>query len=243
MEIKVENLTKQYGNNKVLENFNLILEKVNTLAIIGPSGGGKSTFLRVLAGLEVAQKGKVEINGKNIPKDEEELLNYRKGVGVVFQAYNLFPHLSAIKNILLPLERVHKMPKAKAEKRAIELLKRYKLEEHMDKKPHELSGGQQQRVAIVRALALDVDFFLLDEPTSALDPALTMETLEAIMELKKLKKDLILVTHEMGFARHVADHIIFIDEGRVIEEGTPKEIFENPKTQKLKSFLGKGLRY
>ncbi|MGL5058132.1 MAG: amino acid ABC transporter ATP-binding protein [Fusobacteriaceae bacterium] len=243
MEIKVENLIKQYGDNKVLQNLNLNLEKVNTLAIIGPSGGGKSTFLRVLAGLEVAQMGKIEINGKEIPKEEEELLNYRKNVGVVFQSYNLFPHLSAINNILLPLEKVHKIPKAIAEKKAIELLKRYKLEEHMDKKPHELSGGQQQRVAIVRALALDVDFFLLDEPTSALDPALTMETLEGIMELKKLKKDLILVTHEMGFAKHVADHIIFIDEGRVIEEGTSKEIFENPKTEKLKLFLGKALHY
>ncbi|MGL4534069.1 MAG: amino acid ABC transporter ATP-binding protein [Fusobacteriaceae bacterium] len=243
MEIKVENLIKQYGNNKVLQNLNLTLEKVNTLAIIGPSGGGKSTFLRVLAGLEVAQMGKIEINGKEIPKEEAELLNYRKNVGVVFQSYNLFPHLSAINNILLPLEKVHKIPKAIAEKKAIELLKRYKLEEHMDKKPHELSGGQQQRVAIVRALALDVDFFLLDEPTSALDPALTMETLEGIMELKKLKKDLILVTHEMGFARHVAEHIIFIDEGRVIEEGASKEIFENPKTEKLKSFLGKALHY
>lgn len=243
MEIKVENLVKRFGHNLILDNLELDLENVNTLVIIGPSGGGKSTFLRIVAGLEQFQKGEILINGEEIPKEEHELMEYRKKVGVVFQAYNLFPHLTALRNITLPLVKVHNIPEEEAEKKAVKLLKRYKLEGHMNKKPHQLSGGQQQRVAIVRALALDVNFFLLDEPTSALDPALTMETLEAIKELKDLKKDLILVTHEMGFAKNVADYVIFIAEGKVIEGGTPKEIFENPKSDLLKEFLGKALHY
>lgn len=243
MEIKVKNLIKRYGENLILNNLELDLEKVNTLVVIGPSGGGKSTFLRIVAGLEEFQGGEIEVNGKEIPKEEHELMEYRKKAGVVFQAFNLFPHLTALRNITLPLEKVHHMPIEEAEKRAVKLLKRYKLQEHMYKKPHQLSGGQQQRVAIVRALALDVNFFLLDEPTSALDPALTMETLEAIKELKVLGKDLILVTHEMGFAKNVADYVIFVAEGKVIEGGTPEEIFENPKSQLLREFLGKALHY
>lgn len=243
MEIKIDNLLKKYGENVILNNLNFGIEDVNTLVIIGPSGGGKSTLLRILAGLESNQEGYIEINKKEIPQDEDELLEYRKSVGVVFQAFNLFPHLSALENITLPLIKVHKIQKEIAEERGVKLLKRYKLEEHMHKRPHQLSGGQQQRVAIVRALALEVGFFLLDEPTSALDPALTMETLEAIRELKELKKNLILVTHEMGFAKHVADYVIFVAEGKVIEGGTPKEIFGNPKTQQLKEFLGKAIHY
>lgn len=243
MEIKVKDLTKKYGEVTVLKNLHLDLEGVHTLVIIGPSGGGKSTFLRIMAGLETIERGEILIDGHEIPKEEEELRKYRKKVGVVFQAFNLFPHLSALKNITLPLEKVHGITSEKAYERGIKLLKRYKLEEHMHKKPHQLSGGQQQRVAIIRALAMEVDFFLLDEPTSALDPSLTMETLHAIKELKDLKKNLILVTHEMGFAKNVADHVIFIAEGRVLEAGTPKEIFEHPKTHQLKEFLGQALHY
>ncbi|MGL4253791.1 MAG: amino acid ABC transporter ATP-binding protein, partial [Fusobacteriaceae bacterium] len=218
-------------------------EGIHTLVIIGPSGGGKSTFLRIMAGLETIQEGDILINGEEIPKDQEELREYRKKVGVVFQAFNLFPHLSALRNITLPLEKVHGITPEEAYERGVKLLKRYKLEEHMHKKPHQLSGGQQQRVAIIRALALEVNFFLLDEPTSALDPFLTMETLHAIRELKNLKKNLILVTHEMGFAKNVADYILFIAEGRVLESGTPKDIFQHPKTPQLKEFLGQALHY
>lgn len=239
MEIKIENLLKKYGENVVLDNLNFEIKNIHTLVIIGPSGGGKSTLLRVLAGLEEYNSGYVEINKKEIPHDELELLEYRKSVGVVFQAFNLFPHLSALENITLPLVKVHQIDINKAEERGIKLLERYKLKEHMHKKPHQLSGGQQQRVAIVRALALEADFFLLDEPTSALDPTLIMETLEAIKELKDLKKDLILVTHEMKFAKSVADYIIFVSEGKVIEGGHSKDLFENPKTDELKDFLGK----
>ncbi|MGL6099253.1 MAG: amino acid ABC transporter ATP-binding protein [Fusobacteriaceae bacterium] len=241
MKIKVRNLKKQYGDVTVLKDLHVELENIHTLVIIGPSGGGKSTFLRIMAGLETIQEGDILLNGEEIPKEDEELVEYRKKVGVVFQAFNLFPHLSALKNITLPLEKVHGIKSDVAHERGVKLLKRYRLEEHMHKKPHQLSGGQQQRVAIIRALALEVDFFLLDEPTSALDPALTMETLHAIRELKNLKKNLILVTHEMGFAKNVADHILFIAEGKVLESGTPKEIFEYPKTTQLKEFLGQTL--
>lgn len=243
MEIKVRDLRKQYGEVTVLKDLQLDLEGIHTLVIIGPSGGGKSTFLRIIAGLETIQEGDILINGEGIPKDEKELLEYRKKVGVVFQAFNLFPHLSALRNITLPLEKVHGISPEEAHERGVKLLRRYKLEEHMHKKPHQLSGGQQQRVAIIRALALEVNFFLLDEPTSALDPSLTMETLHAIRELKNLKKNLILVTHEMGFAKNVADYILFIAEGKVLESGTPKDIFQHPKTPQLKEFLGQALHY
>ncbi|MGL5965327.1 MAG: ATP-binding cassette domain-containing protein, partial [Fusobacteriaceae bacterium] len=154
MKIKVRNLKKQYGDVTVLKDLHVELENIHTLVIIGPSGGGKSTFLRIMAGLETIQEGDILLNGEEIPKEDEELVEYRKKVGVVFQAFNLFPHLSALKNITLPLEKVHGIKSDVAHERGVKLLKRYRLEEHMHKKPHQLSGGQQQRVAIIRALAL-----------------------------------------------------------------------------------------
>ncbi|MEG1583104.1 MAG: amino acid ABC transporter ATP-binding protein [Cetobacterium sp.] len=238
MEIKIKNLCKRFGEQVVLNSLDLELEKIHSLVIIGPSGGGKSTLLRILAGLEIPESGSIIINGERIPEVEEELHEYRKGVGIVFQAFNLFPHLTALKNITLPLEKVQKVEHRIAKERAIGLLKRFDLYEHKDKYPHQLSGGQQQRVAIVRALALEPKFLLLDEPTSALDPALTKEILEAILELRKDKKDMVLVTHEMSFARDVADCVIFVSGGKIVEMGPPGIIFDKPVTFELCEFLG-----
>ncbi len=243
MEINIKNLTKRFGKHTVLNKLSLELSDIHSLAIIGPSGGGKSTLLRILAGLEVPEDGCISINSEVMKFDNKNLNEYRKGIGVVFQAYNLFPHLSALKNITLPLEKVHGLSPQDAKDRASELLERFQLGEHMHKRPHQLSGGQQQRVAIVRAIALQAKFMLFDEPTSALDPILTSEVLDSITEIKDEKKDLIIVTHEMGFARNVADHLIFIDKGIIIEQGHPKDLFEAPKTKELKEFLGKTLKY
>ncbi|MGL5355159.1 MAG: amino acid ABC transporter ATP-binding protein [Cetobacterium sp.] len=239
MEIKIENLHKAFGEQVVLNSLNLNLKDVNSVVIIGPSGGGKSTLLRILAGLETLGGGKIILNDEIIPDTEVELHEYRKKIGVVFQAFNLFPHLTALKNIMLPLEKVQKITYEESFARAEKLLGRFGLYEHREKYPHQLSGGQQQRVAIVRAMALKPKVLLLDEPTSALDPALTKEILESIKELRKDKKDMILVTHEMEFARGVADCIMFVSEGKVLEFGPPEEIFNNPKTLELKSFLSK----
>ncbi|MCK5779376.1 MAG: amino acid ABC transporter ATP-binding protein [Psychrilyobacter sp.] len=243
MEINISNLKKSFGYQVVLDNLNLYVKGVHSIVIIGPSGGGKSTLLRILAGLEIPENGMITINNKKMSKDEKELHNYRKTIGVVFQAFNLFPHLSAMKNITLPLEKVHNLNKKKASTRAKTLLNKFKLGEHAHKYPSQLSGGQQQRVAIARAVALDSQFLLLDEPTSALDPALTSEVLDSILELKREKKDLILVTHEMGFAKNVADYIVFVDSGKVIESGKAIDIFSNPKTPQLKEFLSKTLKH
>ncbi|WP_319203821.1 amino acid ABC transporter ATP-binding protein [uncultured Ilyobacter sp.] len=243
MNLNITNLTKIYGEQTVLDKLCLNLKDVHSLVIIGPSGGGKSTLLRILAGLEPPEDGIITINNESVPSDEKELRDYRKGVGVVFQAFNLFPHLSAIENITLPLIKVHKLSEEDAKDRAISLFEKFQLEEHIHKKPSQLSGGQQQRVAIIRAMALDAKFLLLDEPTSALDPALTSEVLDTILTLRREEKDLVLITHEMGFAKNVADHIIFVDQGKVLEQGLPEDILTNPKTEELKAFLGKTLKY
>lgn len=243
MKINISNLTKSFGSQTVLQDLKLNLENVSSLAIVGPSGGGKSTLLRILAGLEVPQKGTIHINDKELKFSHKNLQSHRKEIGVVFQAYNLFPHLTALKNITLPLVKVQGLKKEEAESRALELLQKFQLEEHSHKRPHQLSGGQQQRVAIVRAIALKAKLLLLDEPTSALDPILTSEVLDSILELRDEKKDLVLVTHEMGFARNVADHIIFVDKGIILEQGSPEEFFNSPKTPELKEFLNKTLKY
>lgn len=243
MEINIKDLTKKFGDHIVLDKLNLYLKDVHSLAIIGPSGGGKSTLLRILAGLEVPQEGEIFINLNPLDFSPETLKVHRKNIGVVFQAYNLFPHLSALKNITLPLIKVQGLSEEEARDRAVQLLEKFQLGEHSHKRPHQLSGGQQQRVAIVRAIALQAKLMLLDEPTSALDPILTSEVLDSITELKEEKKDLILVTHEMGFARNVADYLIFVDKGIIMEQGDPKDLFNNPQTKELKEFLGKTLKY
>ncbi len=197
-------ISKKFGGHVVLDEVSLALEKVHTLALIGPSGGGKSTLLRIVAGLEFPDAGEVVINDEPVVFREEELLRHRRTVGTVFQAFNLFPHLSALQNVTLPLEKVHGFSAAEAEAIARQSLARFQLEKHALKRPAELSGGQRQRVAIARAVAIKPRLLLFDEPTSALDPEMTAEVLDVIGELREEGRDFILVTHEMGFARQVA---------------------------------------
>lgn len=244
MKLEVEGLYKSFNGVSVLKNLNFKSDKdIQSLIIVGPSGGGKSTFLKIIAGLLIPEKGEVKINGTFLKFSEDFLREYRKNIGIVFQGFNLFPHLSALENITLPLEKIHKVPKEEAQERAMGLLKKFKLEEHSGKYPSQLSGGQQQRVAITRALALRSQLILFDEPTSALDPYLVSEVLDTIVGLKEEGKDLIVVTHQMSFAQVAGDYLLFIDDGHIVEEGDPKEVLKNPKTQELKSFLNKTLKY
>ncbi len=243
MKLNLKSINKKFDNTDVLKNISLDLQNKNSVAIIGPSGGGKSTLLNILAGYIEADSGEVTINNHHLKNNEKFLKEYRKKVGIVFQAYNLFPHLTVLRNITLILEKVHSYSKKDANDKAVELLKQFQLEDQKDKKPGQLSGGQQQRLAIVRALSYDPEILFFDEPSAALDPALTSEVLDVIKELKDRNRDMIIVTHEMGFARQVADYILFIDNGRITEEGTPDEIFNNPKTEELKRFLDKILEW
>jgi len=216
---------------------------VHSLVLIGPSGGGKTTLLRILAGLETPDRGEVEINGQAIDFHEPALLEYRRTVGVVFQAFNLFPHLTALENVTLPLEKVHGYSAADAKEAAMALLRRLQLEAHAFKKPAGLSGGQRQRVAIARAIGIKPRLVLFDEPTSALDPEMTAEVLDTIEQLREEGTDLILVTHEMGFARRAADRTAFLSAGRILEFGDTKSIFDNPRTEECRRFLGTVLKY
>ncbi|MDD3269688.1 MAG: amino acid ABC transporter ATP-binding protein [Syntrophomonadaceae bacterium] len=243
MKLNLKNLNKSFNDKPVLKNINLELADFHSLAIIGPSGGGKSTLLRILAGLQKPSQGEVLINGIKLASNEKDLNEYRKTLGVVFQSYNLFPHLTALENIVLPMVHAHNYNEKNAVQRAKELLRGFQLDEHEDKKPHQLSGGQMQRVAIARALAIDSKFLLLDEPTSALDPELTSEVLAMINKLEEQQKDLILVTHEMGFARQSCDYIVFIADGQVLEHGQSANIFCSPQTPELKNFLNKILEW
>jgi polar amino acid transport system ATP-binding protein len=243
MKLEIKNLSKSFNGIPVLKNLNFFKEDIKSLMVIGPSGGGKSTFLKILAGLLVPDEGEVKIDGNDLKFTEISLREHRKNTGVVFQGFNLFPHLSALENITLPLEKIHKISKIEAKQKALKLLKRFKLEEHSQKYPSQLSGGQQQRVAITRALALDSQLFLFDEPTSALDPYLVSEVLDTILELKNEGKNIVVVTHQLGFAQLAGDYLVFIDEGRIIEEGIPKEVLQNPKTKELEKFLKKTLKY
>jgi ABC-type polar amino acid transport system, ATPase component len=237
MNLKVENLNKSYNDKPVLYDLNFSLRDVQVLGVIGPSGGGKTTLLRILAGLEKPDGGIVTVNGTVIPSEEKALAEYRKTIGMVFQSYNLFPHLTAFQNIALPLEKVRNYSKKEARALTEKLLERFSLIEHGDKLPVMLSGGQQQRVAIIRALSINPQLLLLDEPTSALDPALTGSVLSLIGMLKADKKDLILVTHEMKFARQACDYCLFIAEGTVMEMGTSEAFFGNPRNHELIDFL------
>jgi polar amino acid transport system ATP-binding protein len=243
MRLQLSNLTKNYGPNRVLDPISLDLPNVHALVLIGPSGGGKSTLLRILAGLATPDAGEAAIDGVPIPLDPGALRAYRSRIGVVFQSSNLFPHLSALDNILLPLIRVHHLPPAEARDRAMETLSRFQLAPHAHKQPAQLSGGQQQRVAIARAVAIRPSLLLFDEPTSALDPEMTAEVLEMIDELKREGRDLILVTHQMAFAREVADYVAFLDQSRILECAPPGQLFAAPQSQSCRRFLNKILRY
>ena len=243
MRLELSGVTKSFGTHRVLDGISLDLPAMHSFVLIGPSGGGKSTLLRILAGLETADAGGVAIDGTALPRDEEGLRQYRCGVGTVFQAYNLFPHLAALENIMLPLEKVHGLSHAEARELAMETLRRFDLEAHSHKKPAELSGGQKQRVAIARAVAIKPRLLLFDEPTSALDPEMTAEVLEMIEELKREGRDLILVTHEMAFAREAADQVAFLADGKILECAAPAEIFTAAHSEECRRFLGKILRY
>lgn len=243
MKIEFQGLTKQYDQEHVVLKPMEFSDDIHTLAIIGPSGGGKSTLLRILGGLLLPTSGQVSVGGEELPTDERALQKYRQGLGFVFQQGGLFRHLSAMENITLPLEQVHGYTKQEAARRAEELLERFGLGADGRKKPSELSGGQQQRVAIARAVAARPRLLLLDEPTSALDPEYTNEVLDVIHELKNEGMDFVIVTHEMGFARHACEKVAFLCEGSLLEYGDSASLFVHPKTRQLERFLSRLLEW
>ncbi len=243
MKLHLRQLSKRFNGHVALDAVSLALEQVRTLVLIGPSGGGKSTLLRVIAGLEFPDTGEVEINGERVRFAEDFLLRHRRTIGTVFQAFNLFPHLTALQNITLPLEKAHGHSPAEAEGLARQLLARFQLENHAAKRPAELSGGQRQRVAIARAISIKPRLLLFDEPTSALDPEMTAEVLDMIEELRAEGRDFILVTHEMGFARRVADQVALLADGRIVESGPVAQVFECPASAQSRAFLAKVLKY
>jgi polar amino acid transport system ATP-binding protein len=243
LKLEVQSLCKSFGDQPVLQEIQISLEKVHTLALIGPSGGGKSTLLRVIAGLERPDRGRVVLDDEEIIFRERELHKHRQTVGTVFQSFNLFPHLSALSNITLPLEKVHGHSKVEARQIAEEILVRFQLMEHAAKQPAQLSGGQRQRIAIARAISIRPKLLLFDEPTSALDPEMTAEVLEVIEELRQEGRDFVLVTHQMGFARRVADQVALLSGGKIVEYGPPAQILDDPKSETGRQFLAKILKY
>ena len=239
--IDVKNLTKSFGKLEVLKGVSQHISKGERVVLIGPSGSGKSTFLRCLNLLETPTSGEIIFEGQSITDEKCDINKIRQKMGMVFQHFNLFPNMTILKNITLAPVRTGLMDKEQAEKKARELLKRVGLEDKADSYPAQLSGGQKQRIAIVRALCMQPEVMLFDEPTSALDPEMVGEVLDVMKELAKSGMTMVCVTHEMGFAREVADRVLFMDEGKILEEGTPQEIFGNPKEQRTKDFLNKVL--
>ncbi len=237
--IKTEGLEKAFGKVQVLKGITTEIHKGEVLVIIGPSGSGKSTFLRTLNLLEEPTGGKIYFEGVDITDPKININKHRQKMGMVFQQFNLFPHMTVLKNMTLAPMKLLKLSKADAEKRATELLDRVGLADRANAYPNQLSGGQKQRVAIVRALCMQPDVMLFDEPTSALDPEMVGEVLGVMKNLAEDGMTMAVVTHEMGFAREVADRVLFIDEGIIMEEGTPEEVFGNPKSPRLKDFLSK----
>ena len=239
--IKVTDLKKHYngGEVKALDGVNCEIEKGEVVVVIGPSGSGKSTFLRSLNLLEIPTKGTIIFNGTDITAPKTNINKHRQKMGMVFQHFNLFPNMTVLKNMTCAPVSILGKTKEEAEKRALELLDRVGLKDRADAYPSQLSGGQKQRVAIVRALCMEPEVMLFDEPTSALDPEMVGEVLDVMKELASEGMTMVVVTHEMGFAKEVASRVIFMDEGIIQEDGTPDEIFGNPKCERLKSFLGK----
>lgn len=235
--IQVKDLCKSYGDKQILKNINIEFRKGDVVAIIGPSGCGKSTFLRLLNLLEKPTSGDILLDGKSILAKDVSKPTVRARVGMVFQQFNLFKNMTALKNIMFAPVKLGRMNKAEAEKRAMELLERVGLADRADHYPAQLSGGQQQRVAIARAAAMNPEAILFDEPTSALDPEMVGEVLKIMKDLAKSGMTMLVVTHEMGFARDVANRVLFFADGVVKEQGTPEEIFEHPKDDRLKDFL------
>lgn len=239
--IKVNNLKKSFGSNEVLKNISMEIAANEVVVIIGPSGSGKSTFLRCINLLEDITDGTIIIEGKNITDKKTNINEVRRDVGMVFQQFNLFPHKTVLQNIMLSPMKVKKISKEEAQKKALELLKKVGLEEKASVYPDSLSGGQKQRVAIARALAMEPKIMLFDEPTSALDPEMVGEVLEVMKNLAKEGMTMVVVTHEMGFAKEVGDRVIFMDGGYIVEENIPSDLFTHPKEERTISFLSKVL--
>ncbi len=235
--IAISDMNKWYGDFHVLRDINLTVHKGERIVICGPSGSGKSTLIRCINRLEEHQKGHITVNGVELTNDVKKIDEVRREVGMVFQHFNLFPHLTILENLTLAPIWVRKMPKKDADEIAMQYLKRVKIPEQALKYPGQLSGGQQQRVAIARALCMNPKIMLFDEPTSALDPEMIKEVLEVMVDLAESGMTMLVVTHEMGFARQVANRVIFMDQGQIIEQNSPKEFFEHPKSERTKLFL------
>ena len=239
--IKVDGLQKSFGDIEVLNGINIDIHRGEVIVVIGPSGSGKSTFLRCLNRLEESTGGKIIFDGVDITDTKTNINLHRQKMGMVFQQFNLFPHLNILKNLTIGPTKLLKKSKEEAEAKAMELLRVVGLADRAEAYPSQLSGGQKQRVAIVRALCMEPEVMLFDEPTSALDPEMVGEVLEVMKNLAAEGMTMAVVTHEMGFAKEVADRVVFVDGGVIVEEGTPDEIFNNPKSERLKSFLAKVL--
>lgn len=235
--LEIRNLVKKFDGHIILNDLDMNVQEGEVVVILGPSGCGKSTLLRCINGLEEIQSGSVRVQGKEISGTKENAGLLRQKVGMVFQSYDLFPHLSVLGNIMLSPVKVQKRKKDEVKEEALELLKKVGLADKADSYPRQLSGGQKQRVAVVRALILYSEILLFDEVTAALDPEMVREVLDVILSLAKQGKTMLIVTHEMQFAKAVADRIVFIDEGKIMEEGTAKEFFEHPQTERAKKFL------
>ena len=237
--INIINLNKKFGDLHVLKDINQTIQEGEVVVVIGPSGSGKSTFLRCLNLLEEPTSGEIILEGVSITDKNNDVNRQREKMGMVFQQFNLFPHKTVLENITLAPIQVKGLPKEEADRKAMSLLKRIGLEEKANTYPNQLSGGQKQRIAIIRALAMEPDVMLFDEPTSALDPEMVGEVLEVMKELARDGMTMVVVTHEMGFAKEVGSRVIFMDEGRIMEEGSPKDLFENPRNPRTQDFLRK----
>ncbi len=235
--IEIKNVSKWFGDFQVLSDVNETIERGQTVVICGPSGSGKSTLLRCVNGLEPYQKGEIIVDGTSLSDPKTNKFKLRENIGMVFQRFELYPHMTAIQNITLAPMKVRKWPRQKAQEKAMQLLNRVGIPDKADAYPANLSGGQQQRVAIARSLAMEPQYMMFDEPTSALDPEMIKEVLDVMVNLAKEGMTMLCVTHEMGFAREVADEIIFMDFGKIVERGTYEEFFNNPKSDRAKEFL------
>jgi len=237
--VRIHDVNKYYGQNHVLKNINLSVNKGEVIILLGPSGSGKSTLCRTINRLETTSSGTITIDGKDLPQEGRDLAKLRAEVGMVFQSFNLFAHKTILDNVTLGPRKIRKLPKAEAEAEAMKLLAKVGVESQAEKMPAQLSGGQQQRVAIARALAMKPKVMLFDEPTSALDPEMVNEVLDTMVSLARDGMTMIVVTHEMGFARKAADRIVFLADGEIVEEATPDDFFTKPKSERARDFLSK----
>ena len=235
--LKIEHLTKKFEDNMILDDVSLTVHRGEVIVVVGPSGCGKSTMLRCINALEPTQGGTIEIEGQQISQSSKNLTQLRQKIGMVFQSYELFPHLTVLNNILLAPAKVQKRDKEEVKKEALELLERVGLKDKADSFPRQLSGGQKQRVAIVRALCMHPEILLFDEVTAALDPEMVREVLDVMLQLAEQGKTMIIVTHEMQFARAIADRVIFLEGGKILEDSDPETFFDHPKTERAKQFL------